>query len=58
MQNNKEENKHIVLTLPLLDKQDRSGSRVCGDYILIFREWKRLIERLTEKILLDGLMNR
>ena len=49
MQNNKEENKHIVLTLPLLDKQDRSGSRVCGDYILIFREWKRLIDRLTEK---------
>ena len=26
-----------------------SGSRVCGDYILILREWKRLIDRLTEK---------
>ena len=31
-----------------------TGSRVCGNYILIFREWKRLIDRLTEKILLDG----
>ena len=26
-----------------------TGSRVCGDYILIFREWKRSIDRLTEK---------
>ena len=35
-----------------------TSSRVCSDYILIFREWKRLIDRLTEKILLDGLMDR
>ena len=26
-----------------------TGSRICGDYILIFREWKRSIDRLTEK---------
>ena len=26
-----------------------SGSRVCSNYILIFREWKRLIDRLTDK---------
>ena len=26
-----------------------TGSRVCGDYILIFREWKRLIDRMTDK---------
>ena len=26
-----------------------TGSRVYGDYILIFREWKRSIDRLTEK---------
>ena len=26
-----------------------TGSWVCGDYILIFREWKRLIDRLTDK---------
>ena len=26
-----------------------TGSRVCGNYILIFREWKRSIDRLTEK---------
>ena len=31
-----------------LNKTD-TASRVCGDYILIFREWKRLIDRLTEK---------
>ena len=35
-----------------------TGSLVCSDYILIFREWKRAIDRLTEKILLDGLMDR
>ena len=26
-----------------------TGSWVCGDYILIFREWKRLIDRMTDK---------
>ena len=26
-----------------------TGSWVYGDYILIFREWKRLIDRLTDK---------
>jgi len=25
-----------------------TGSQVCGDYILKFREWKRLIDRLTD----------
>ena len=25
-----------------------TGSRVCGDYILIFRKWMRSIDRLTE----------
>ena len=29
--------------------ETRTGSRVCGDYILIFREWKRLIDRMTDK---------
>ena len=43
----------IVITYLLavngeINKTD-SGSWVCGDYILIFREWKRLIDRLTEK---------
>ena len=31
-----------------INKTD-TGSWVCSDYILIFREWKRLIDRLTEK---------
>ena len=26
-----------------------TDSRVCGDYILIFRDWKRSIDRLTDK---------
>ena len=30
------------------NKTDTS-SQVCGDYILIFREWKRSIDRLTDK---------
>ena len=30
-----------------------TGPRVCGDYILKFRELNRLIDRLTEKML-DG----
>ena len=31
------------------EQKTDTGSRVCGDYILIFREWKRLIDRLTDK---------
>ena len=37
----------------IVNKTD-TGFRVCSNYILIFREWKRSIDRLTEKILLDG----
>ena len=40
------------------NNKTETGSWVCGNYILIFREWKRLIDRLTEKILLNGLMDR
>ena len=39
---------------PGIKTRTDTGSRVCGDYILMIREWKRSIDRLTEKILLDG----
>ena len=32
----------------ILNKTD-TGSWVCGNYKLIFREWKRSIDRLTDK---------
>ena len=38
---------------PGIKTRTDTGSRVCGDYILMIREWKRSIDRLTEKILLD-----
>ena len=50
----KKDRRKVVLSKTRTD----TGSRVCGDYILIFREWKRSIDRLTEKILLDGWIDR
>ena len=32
-----------------MSNKTETGSWVCGDYILIFREWKRLIDKLTDK---------
>ena len=41
---------------PIMINKNDTSSLVCSNYILIFREWKRSIDRLTKKILLDGLM--
>ena len=35
-------------TFTIKNKTD-TGSRVCSDYISMLREWKRSIDRLTEK---------
>ena len=28
-----------------------TGSRVCGDHILIFRKWKRSIDRVIDRVI-------
>ena len=39
----------FLSTLGTLGNKTNTGSQACGDYILIFREWKRWIDRLTDK---------